>query len=345
MPANEAGRVRQAEFWDLIRAGSSSSAACEALGVNRRQGCRWIKAAGGRIPVPDRSRSGRYLGQDDRLTIADLRLAGAGVREIARELGRSPSTISRELRRNGRENSGAYRPYAAQKKCDLRARRPKLGKLDDLVLAAAVEARLVKNWSPQQVSDDLARVFAGREGMQVSHETIYQSLFIQGRGQLRADLHKHLRTGRAARKPRGQHFTAKGKIRDKIMITERPAEADDRAVPGHWEGDLIIGRASGSAIGTLVERSTRYVMLVHLPNGHSAENVHDGLIATIGTLPTHLRRSLTWDQGTEMARHKDVTLATDMKIDFCDPHSPWQRGTNENTNGLLDWSPKVGHRI
>ncbi|MBC7763946.1 MAG: IS30 family transposase [Candidatus Saccharibacteria bacterium] len=287
------------------------------------------------MPVPERPRSGRYLGQDDRLRIADMRINGAGVREIARELGRSPSTISRELHRNGRPNSGAYRPYAAQRRCDERARRPKSWRLDDPLLAAAVEERLMKNWSPEQISDDLARSFPDRPEMQVTHETIYQSLFVQGRGHLRADLYKHLRTGRAARRPRGQRFNAKGKIRDKILISERPAEATDRAVPGHWEGDLIIGSASGSAIGTLVERTTRYVMLVHLPLGHSAENVRDGLVATIATLPTHLRRSLTWDQGTEMARHREVTLATDMAIYFCDPHSPWQRGSNENTNGLL----------
>ncbi len=189
--------------------------------------------------------------------------------------------------------------------------------------------------SPEQISDDLARSFPDRPEMQVPHETISQTLFVQGRGHLRADLHKHPRTGRAARRPRGQRFNAKGKIRDKILISERPAEAADRAVPGHWEGDLIVGSASGSAIGTLVERSTRYVMLVHLPNGHSAENVRDGLVDTIATLPTHLRRSLTWDQGTEMARHCEVTLATDMAIYFCDPHSPWQRGSSENTNGLL----------
>lgn len=335
MVSREAGRARQARFWELIREGNSASGACEAIGVGRHQGYRWIKAAGGRYPVPDTPRSGRYLGQDDRLTIADLRLGGASVRAIARELGRAPSTISRELRRNGRSNTGAYRPYAAQKRSDLRARRPKPGKLEDPDLVAVVEARLVKNWSPQQISDDLRRVFIGRKEMQVSHETIYQSLFVQGRGNLRADLHKHLRTGRTARKPRGMHFTSKGKIRDKIMISQRPAEAKDRAVPGHWEGDLIIGTASGSAIGTLVERSCRYVMLVHLPDGHSAENVRDGLIATISTLPAHLRRSLTWDQGTEMAKHKEITLATDMSIYFCDPASPWQRGSNENTNGLL----------
>lgn len=335
MGGNQASRNRQDRFWELLRQGYTAGAACEAVEVHRTQGYRWIKAAGGRFPVAERPRSGRYLGQDDRLKIADLHLTGAGVRHIARELGRAPSTISRELRRNSRPGTGAYRPYAAQKRCDQRACRPKPGKLTDARLVAVVEERLRKNWSPQQVSDDLNRVFAGREEMQVSHETIYQSLFVQGRGHLRADLHKHLRTGRAARQPRGLHFTSKGRIRDKILIRERPAEASDRAVPGHWEGDLIVGSASGSAIGTLVERTTRYLMLVHLPDGHSAENVRDGLVATISTLPAHLRRSLTWDQGTEMARHREVTVATDMAIFFCDPHSPWQRGSNENTNGLL----------
>ncbi|MBM7846983.1 IS30 family transposase [Arthrobacter roseus] len=239
MGGHQAARDRRDRFWELLRQGYTAGAACEAVGVHRTQGYRWIKAAGGRFPVVERPRSGRYLGQDDRLKIADLRLAGAGVRHIAKELGRAPSTISRELRRNSRENTGAYRPYAAQKRCDLRACRPKIGKLADTRLVAVVEERLRKNWSPQQVSDDLKRVFAGQEEMQVSHETIYQSLFVQGRGHLRADLHKHLRTGRASRQPRGLHFTSKGRIRDKILISERPAEASDRAVPGHWEGDLV----------------------------------------------------------------------------------------------------------
>lgn len=335
MGAHQASRERQDRFWDLLRQGETAGSACEAIGVHRTQGYRWIKAAGGRFPLPKRSLSGRYLGQDDRLKIADLRLAGASVRHIARELNRAPSTISRELRRNSTKSSGAYRPYAAQKRSDLRACRPKTGRLVNAKLVAAVEERLRKNWSPQQVSDDLRRVFPGQIQMQVSHETIYQSLFIQGRGNLSAGLYKRLRTGRVARKPRGLRFTSKGRIRDKVMISERPAEAIDRAVPGHWEGDLIVGSASGSAIGTLVERTTRYLMLVHLPHGHSAVNVRDGLIATISTMPDHLRGSLTWDQGTEMARHREVTLATNMSIFFCDPHSPWQRGSNENTNGLL----------
>ena len=208
MPVSEAGRKRQLEFWDLIRAGKTATGACEAMGVNRRQGYRWIKAAGGRVPTVKTVTSGRYLGQDDRLTIADLRLAGAGVRQIARELGRAPSTISRELRHNAGKRAGTYRPHTAQKQAGLRACRPKDGKLEDPRLIAAVEARPVKNWSPQQISDDLKQTFADREEMQVSHETIYQSLFVQGRGHLKADLHKHLRTGRVARKSRGHHLTA-----------------------------------------------------------------------------------------------------------------------------------------
>nr|WP_309146588.1 IS30 family transposase [Curtobacterium sp. MCBD17_021] len=303
--------------------------------MDRRQGYRWAKAAGGRNPFAHKPRSDRYLSQEERLQIADLRLNGASVRAIAKAVGRAPSTISRELSRNAAAG-GNYRPYSAEKQCRVRARRPKPRKLDRVELALQVELRLVRNWSPEQIRDDLARTFPDRPEMHVSHETIYQSLFVQGRGHLRADLHKHLRTGRALRRHRGEPRRASwSKIRDMILISERPAEADDRAVPGHWEGDLIVGINARSAIGTLVERTTRYVMLLHLPNGHSADAVRDAMIPTIQTLPEHLRRSLTWDQGTELARHKDITLAADLAIYFCDPHKPWQRGSNENTNGLL----------
>ena len=199
-----------------------------------------------------------------------------------------------------------------------------------------VQAKLCVKWSPEQISDHLATTFPDRVEMQVCPETIYQALYVQGRGHLRADLHQHLRTGRAVRRPR--RSTAKGpsgKIPDMIMISERPAEVVDRAVPGHWEGDLILGSNCRSAIATLVERQTRYTMLVHLPQGHGAMAVRDGLEAAIKALPQHLRKSLTWDQGTELAQHRQITVATKMAIYFCDPHSPWQRGTNENTNGLL----------
>jgi IS30 family transposase len=344
---------RQARFWELIRKGWTNMAACEAVGVERRQGYRWRKAAGGRIPGPVRATSGRYLSLEERLAIADLHLEGKGVRDIAAALNRAPSTISRELQRNGsmdnlssssgRTNSGArrvprwrrYAPYAAQKHAELRARRPKGCKLDHPPLVEVVEDRLERKWSPEQIRDELCRLFPDQPEMQVSHETIYQSLFVQGRGHLRADLHKQLRTGRAMRRPRGSGKAAKANLTDVISISERPAEAEDRAVPGHWEGDLILGTNCRSAIGTLVERSTRFVILVPLPGGHTALEVRDALIPAITTVPEQLRRSLTWDRGTEMARHRDVTLATDMAIYFADPHSPWQRGSNENTNGLL----------
>ena len=333
---------RQARFWEQVRAGATFTAACEAAGVERHQGYRWRKVAGGRIPPVPRVRCGRYLSLPERLQIADLRLAGNGVREIAAELGRAPSTISRELARNRspqpsrRRGGGGYAPYAAHTAAQVRARRPKSSKLEQGELASFVEAKLVVRWSPQQISAELVALHPDRPEMRVSHETIYQSLFVQGRGHLRADLHKQLRTGRAVRRPRrslGQGQASK--IPNPISISERPAEAADRAVPGHWEGDLILGAHCRSAIATLVERSTRYVMLLHLPDGHDAVTVRDRLIPLIQTLPLHLRRSLTWDRGTELARHHDITLATDMAVYFCDPHSPWQRGSNENTNGLL----------
>ncbi len=333
---------RQARFWELIRQGKTNTAACEAVGVERRQGYRWRKAAGGRIPLAPRVVSGRFLSLEERLLVADLRVAGKGVRAIAGELGRSPSTISRELRRNQQpaavprqRRPPPYAPYAAHKRAELRGRRPKPSKLEHRPLSAFVHAKMDLKWSPQQISDELARTHAGQVEMQVSHETIYQALYVQGRGHLRADLHKQLRTGRAMRRPHGSADAAKANLTDVVSISERPAEADDRAVPGHWEGDLILGTNCRSAIGTLVERTTRFVLLVHLPDGHSAPAVRDAMIPAVSSLPEQLRRSLAWDRGTELARHRDITLATGLDIYFCDPHSPWQRGSNENTNGLL----------
>ena len=287
--------------------------------------------------------SARYLSLEERLQIADLHLAGASMRAIATQLGRAPSTISRELRRNGgvpapaagRARRPKYAPYAAHKRAGLRARRPKPFKLDDARLALAVQDKLCLKWSPAQISAHLAGEHGDEAAMRVSHETIYQALFVQGRGQLRTELHRHLRTGRAWRRPHGFSGPTTAKISGMVSISERPAEAADRAVPGHWEGDLILGAHCRSAIGTLVERQTRFCLLVHLPDGHGAETVRDRLVAAIQTLPQQLRRSLTWDQGTELAQHQAITLATDMAIYFCDPHSPWQRGSNENTNGLL----------
>ena len=289
--------------------------------------------------------SARYLSLEERLQIADLRLAGASMRAIATQLGRGPSTISRELRRNGpvpaagraagRARRARYAPYAAHKRAGLRARRPKPFKLEDARLALAVQDKLCRKWSPAQISAHLAGEHGDEAAMQVSHETIYQALFVQGRGQLRTELHRHLRTGRAWRRPHGFSGATKAKISGMVSISERPAEAADRAVPGHWEGDLIMGQNCRSAIGTLVERQTRFCLLVHLPDGHGAEAVRDRLVAAITILPEQLRRSLTWDQGSELAQHQAITLATDMAIYFCDPRSPWQRGSNENTNGLL----------
>jgi IS30 family transposase len=275
----------------------------------------------------------------ERLRIADLNLADVGVRAIARQIGRSPATVSRELRRNGAVSAGRgkYAPYAAQKRAELRGHRPKASKFDNPELASLVQAKLCVKWSPEQISNHLATAFGDRREMRVSPETIYQALYVQGRGHLRADLHQHLRTGRAVRRPRRSTVKGpSGKIPDMILISQRPAEVADRAVPGHWEGDLVLGSNCRSAIATLVERQSRYTMLVHLPGGdHGAIAVRDGLLAAIKTLPAHLRKTLTWDQGTELAQHRQITMATKMAIYFCDPHSPWQRGSNENTNGLL----------
>jgi IS30 family transposase len=348
-------------------------------------GVRWFREAGGMAQSAIRAPlSGRYLSFTEREEIALLRAEKCGVREIARRLGRSPSTISRELRRNAATRSGGfeYRASAAQWHADRRARRPKRAKLavngelrryvQDR-LSGAVERpgggavdgpdvrwigrrhgrrqdrRWSKSWSPKQISNRLRLDFPDDESMRVSHEAIYQSLFVQGRGALRRELTACLRTGRALRVPRARARRGKGFVTDQVLISERPAEAADRAVPGHWEGDLILGLGS-SAIGTLVERTTRFTMLLHLPPmtdqgprvkngpaiaGHGAEAVRDAIATTITTLPEQLRRSLTWDQGAEMAQHAQLRIETGLPVYFCDPRSPWQRGTNENTNGLL----------
>ncbi|MEO7196735.1 MAG: IS30 family transposase [Pseudonocardiaceae bacterium] len=309
--------------------------------------------------------SGRYLSLEEREEIAAGWAGGLSKAEIARRLGRNRSSIGRELalnrtlrypprvpRADGQRHKpgpkpGAraaaqherlrYRASVAQAKAEERARRPKPRKLaTNAALCAEVKAGLGKRWSPEQISRVLRRDFPDRPEMWVSHETIYQELYVQGRGELRRELTRCLRTGRALRRPRRiPDQRGRRGISGKVMISERPAEAEDRAVPGHWEGDLIIGKGSASAIGTLVERTTRFVMLLHLPGRHGAEEVRDAMITTIETLPVELRRSLTWDQGVEMARHTEITLATELPIFFCDPHSPWQRGSNENTNGLL----------
>jgi IS30 family transposase len=331
--------------------------------------------------------SGRYLTFAEREEIALDRAQGFGVRDIARRLGRAASTISRELRRNAATRSGGleYRASTAQWHAERSARRPKRAKLAiNAALRAYVQDRLAGQvvaqdgatvggpivpwkgrrhgprqkrrwgmaWSPEQIARRLRHDFPGDETMQISHEAIYQALYVQGRGALRRELTACLRTGRALRVPRARaRGRGKSFVGPEVMISERPAEADDRAVPGHWEGDLILGLQS-SAIGTLVERTTRFTMLLHLPPmdghgpgarvkngpalaGHGAAAVRDAITRTITTLPEKLRRSLTWDQGAELTQHAQLRIDTGVQIYFCDPHSPWQRGTNENTNGLL----------
>lgn len=262
------------------------------------------------------------------------------MRAIAAELGRSPSTISRELRRNATvdpRGKAHYRPHAAQARSQARRPRPKPSTFAlNPELRAVVQELLNDKWSPEQISRRLKRDFPERPELHVCHETIYQALYVQGRGVLRRELAAALRSGRARRKPRRQAQQRRERFaHPMVMISERPPEVADRAVPGHWEGDLIIGAGGTSAIGTLVERSTRYTMLLHLGQGRSADQVQEALTSTVVTLPHHLARSVTWDQGSELGRHHEFTVATDIPVYFCDPASPWQRGSNENTNGLL----------
>nr|WP_198151999.1 IS30 family transposase [Kibdelosporangium sp. MJ126-NF4] len=280
--------------------------------------------------------SPRYLSLAQRVMIADRSRAGISIRKIAAELGCQASTISRELRRN-QQPDGTYQPYAAQGLAAARRARPKPRRiLTDPGLARLVQDGLDQRWSPEQISRWLRWEHPDRPEWHVAHETIYQTLFFQAKGGLRREVAGWLRSGRAVRRPRARPDARRPRMAtEMVMISERPAEVEDRAVPGHWEGDLIIGARNGSAIGTLVERRTRYTLLVHLPDGYGPVQVRDALTVKIRTLPEHLRRSLTWGQGTEMRLHHQITMATDMRVYFCDPRSPWQRGTNENTNGLL----------
>ena len=378
-------------FWALIAEGLSSEDAAMKVGVSQPVGVRWFREAGGLAPShlapASRPLSGRYVSFAEREEIALWRAQGLGVREVARRLGRSASTVSRELRRNAATRGGNldYMATTAQWHAERAARRPKRAKLvSNPALRAYVQDRLAgavfapgrapvpgpavpwkswrhgrrqnrrwaMAWSPQQIAERLRLDFPGDEAMRISHEAIYQALYIQGRGALKRELTACLRTGRALRMPRARtRGRGKSFVTSEILISERPAEVEDRAVPGHWEGDLILG-LNRSAIGTLVERSTRFTMLLHLPPmeghgtgvrekngpplaGHGAEAVRDAITRTIITLPAALRRSLTWDQGSEMSQHANLRIVTGLHVYFCDPQSPWQRGTNENTNGLL----------
>ena len=330
-----APRAVQVQFWEGIRSGLGVAEAGAAAGAGPVKAFAWFKLAGGVKSNGPRPAGGRYLSVGEREEIAVGLAAGESLRSIAGRLGRSPSTISREVARNSRGRR-ACRALAAQGHAQHRAARPKTAKLaGNDELREWVQARLKENWSPEQISVMLRRQFPGRPEMRVSHETIYQAIYVQGRGALRRELAVCLRTGRALRKPRRKGGERRGKIPGMVMISERPAEAEDRAVPGHWEGDLIIGAAHQSAIGTLVERSTRFVLLLHLPDGYGPDKVAAAMTGAMSGLPGAIRRSLTWDQGIEMMNHAQIAAAADLDIYFCDPHSPWQRGSNENTNGLL----------
>ena len=326
----------QQSFWQAWQDGAFLTDAAALAGTHRHRGLAWIREAGGVRPRRGRNLQGRYLSFAEREEIALGRAAGDSVRTIAARLGRSPSTVSREISRHSGKD-GSYRASTAHTRAHERASRPKPAKLvTNVALAERVQQDLQKKYSPEQIAGRLRADHPEDPEMRVSTETIYQSLYVQSRGALRRDLARCLRTGRALRVPNRQGAQRKNRVlHDMINISERPGEAADRAVPGHWEGDLIIGRANASAIGTLVERTSGYTMLVHLPHGYKPEQVRDALTEKIKALPEVLRASLTWDQGVEMRDWKSVSIDADIDIYFCDPHSPWQRATNENTNGLL----------
>jgi len=382
-----AWREDRVRFWAAIARGAKTEDAAIEAGVSSPVAFRWFRHAGGVNPCLPSSVSGRYLSFAEREDIAMLRVQSLGVRAIARRLGRSPSTISRELRRNASTRTWRleYRASIAQWHAERRARRPKAAKLaaNDR-LREYVQERLsgfvrgadgqgvgpegpewkgrnkphrgdrrwVHGWSPEQIANRLPVDFPDDGSMRISHEAIYQALYVQARGALRRELAACLRTGRALRVPRARsRRKVWAHVTPEVMISERPAEVEDRAVPGHWEGDLLIG-LQRSAIGTLVERTTRFTMLIHLPRGdgygviprtkngpalagYGAITMKNALAATMGTLPEQLRRSLTWDRGKELSAHAEFKVETGIPVYFADPHSPWQRGTNENTNGLL----------
>jgi IS30 family transposase len=342
----ETPRVVRERFWDLVRSGLTARDAAAVAG-STDGARRWFREAGGVKGNGPGPVSGRYLSLAEREEIALGLARGDSYRVIGARIGRPASTVSREVARNG--PAGRYRAVRAQALAELRGRRPKQAKLAGSgELRCWVQEQLQKRWSPEEISARLRREFPGRPEMRVSHETIYQSIYVQGRGALRRELAASLRTGRALRRPRRKDGERRGRIPGMVNISERPAEAADRAVPGHWEGDLLIGAHGRSAIGTLVERTTRFTMLVPLPAGRDAAAVADALIPVITGLPDAVRRSLTWDQGWEMRAHAQIAVDADVEIYFCDPHAPWQRGSNENTNGLLrqyfpKGTPLAGH--
>jgi IS30 family transposase len=330
-------------FWTAVRDGAHPDSAAVLAGVSIGAGRRWLADRGG--VIPSKSRAGmpgcayRRLTFEQRETIGLMLAAGRTDAQIARTVGCHRGTVGRERRRHNNRD-GSYRPSTAQKRAEQTARsahaRPsKLavpGSLREYVIDG-----LEQEWSPEEIANRIRMDHPEDPAMRVCAETIYQSLFVQARGGLKRELTVHLRSKRERRKPqaRSRNDERRGKLVDTISIHERPPEVEDRAVPGHWEGDLIMGRENGSAIGTLVERASRFTMLVHLPGRHTAEAFYDAIVPVINTLPEQLRRSLTWDNGKEMAKHREITIATGLRIYFADPRSPWQRGSNENTNGLL----------
>lgn len=340
---------KRERFARLIARGVPNAEACRIVGINRRTGTRWrygreITNSSGRrlhyssvIQTRKTEISPRYLSGDERVRIADLHRAGHTVRFIAAELDRSPSTVSRELRRNRDPASGQYRPFTAQRLAADRRARPGRGKLvHEPVLRQFVAERLKKRWSPEQISRALRDEFPDQPERHLVPETIYQAVYRPELGGLHREIPKALRTGRRRRKPhRRADARRPGALVDMTMLDQRPAEATDRTVPGHWEGDLLVGAANRSAIGTLVDRCSRFTVLLHLSGRHTAEAVRDAIIAALAQLPATLRRSLTWDQGKELALHAEITEALGMPVFFCDKASPWQRPSNENTNGLL----------
>ena len=322
------------EVWVRLRAGHAAKPAARQLGLPTSTVRTYLLRCGGIRPVPRRRTEGR-LSLEEREEISRGVAAGLSLRAIAAQLGRAPSTVSREVAANGGRRR--YRAHGSDRQAWSRATRPKACKLaTNPALRAIVEEKLRRRWSPQQIAGWLKLSYPNDTEMQVSHESIYRTLYVQSRGALRRELTAYLRTGRVIRRPRGVRLPdGRGGRPGILHISERPPEAEDRAVPGHWEGDLVFGK-NMSPVATLVERSTRFLILVALPGGnHKADVVAEALAAAVTTLPTQLARSLTWDQGHEMAEHRRFTTATGMQVYFCDPKSPWQRGSNENTNGLL----------
>jgi IS30 family transposase len=338
---------KRALYIKLMNQGENNSAACRAVGINRKTGCRWlhgrtVQLVDGRdktYPSILRSTpafSARFLSESERVVIADGLAHRLSIRSIAAGISRSPSTVSREIRRNRDPETARYRPFAAHRQAARRRARSRPGKLAwNAELRDFVASCLKVHWSPEQISARLVRAFPERPDMRIAPETIYRALYSRESG-LSLALARSLRTGRTRRKPhrRPDRRTSR-QISGMRTIRERPAEAINRTVPGHWEGDLIMGRANRTAIGTLVERTTRYLVLLPLSGGHGSERVRDALIAATDELPRSLARSLAWDRGLEMRRHFEFTRSTDIPVYFCDPASPWQRGSNENTNGLL----------